>query len=69
MHFLVLNTQPNARPTGEVTVSPRGEETRWHKVVNWKELGLLSAPDAAAALQQAKAQWGGSPVIAQVSSH
>lgn len=68
MLYLALATAPRMAQTGEVTPQKIGEPIRWHKVVGWRELGLVEAKCANDALEDAKARFGGSPVIADFDS-
>jgi hypothetical protein len=67
MLYLALTSAPSAVPTGEVTVTKAGEEIRWHRITGWRELGIVDAKTAYAALDVAKHKWGGSPAIVDMN--
>lgn len=60
MKYRALSTQPSTVPSGETQRTPEGE-IRWHKVWWWKQFGECNS------LEEAKAKWGGSPVLQEMA--
>ncbi len=60
--YRALSTAPQTTPTGAVEKTKDGE-IRWHKVTGWRELGIVKS------LAEAKAKYGGSPVLEVIELH
>lgn len=58
--------RPIYSKTGEVTKHPDGKETHW-QAVRWFHLGTVQGENEIAALQNAKREFGGSPVLEAVN--
>lgn len=61
--WMAYKTAPHCERIPETSIGQDGEVLRWWRVVRWIERGTVEGRDEIEAMRNAKARFGGSPVL------